>query len=217
MRWIGPPRRAFAVALLAGLIVLGTTTGLAAASNPTSKAKLVAASNGAAVAVGIDSATITSNGGPGGDCAWLVDTTVTVVNLTGSAMTVANEDGPDGRIDWSDSGGSGTATPDTTMTWPGSSTGFATVPADSSLNGTAESTFTIPCAATDGDITLNFHLYQGTYPDLGQEITLSGDAAFLAHGTPLAVFVGLGGLLLSGAVGGLLLVRMGRRSRISPG
>lgn len=210
-RWTRAPRRVALVVVLAGFLLLGGTTGLASASSRNGDSKLAAASNGAAVAVGVNKATITSNGGPGGNCTWLVDSTVTVVNLTGSAFSVANENGSDGRVDWSDASSSGSVTPDTVMTWPNSSTGYGTVPANSSLDGTADSTFTIPCDATDGELSLNFHISPGTYPDLGTPFSLSGDTPFLQHGTPLPILVGLGGLVFSGAMGGLLLVRMGRR------
>lgn len=204
--------RRVALALgVTAVAVFGTTTGLASASSRHSNGGLMLASNGAAVAVGVDLATITSNGGPAGNCTWRVDSTVTIVNLTNTAFSVADENGPDGRIDWSSAASSGSTTPDTVMTWPSSSTGYATVPASSSIDGTAVSTFTIPCAATDGTISLNFHVYPGTYPNLGTPFTLSGDTPFLQNNTPLPILVGLGGLALSGGVGGLLLIRLGRR------
>ncbi len=176
-------------------------------------AATAAASNSVAVAVSGDSATITSNGGPGGNCAWLVDATVTVVNLSSTnTVSVSKENGPNGRVSWSDnSSNSGVVTPDVSMTWPGSSDGYGVVGPSSSLETTAVATFTIPCSATNGDLGIDFHVYQGVYPDLGQETTLSGDASFLTDGTPVPVYAGIAGLLFAGLLGGVLFVRAHRR------
>lgn len=199
---------ASSIALIA---VLGASVGLAAASKGANRTVYKSSANGIAVAVGINSAKITSNGGPGGSCTWLVDSTVTVVNLTNSAVTVANENGPDGNVIWSDSGNSGVVTPNVVMTWPNSAGGFGTVPANSSLDGTADATFTIPCNATDGQLDLNFHVTQGT-----QQLTLSGDAPFLQNGTSVPVLIGIGSLGASAVLGGALLWRMRRRPQSSP-
>ena len=102
------------------------------------------------------------------------------------------------------------------MTWPNSSTGYATVPANSHIDGTAVATFTIPCSATSGDLGIDFHVYQGTYPNLGNETTLSGDAPFLINGTPVPVIAGIGGLVFAVAVGGFLVVRVRRSAAPAP-
>jgi hypothetical protein len=212
-RRFGHSRRFVVVAALAAFLVLGATTGLAAASNRTSKSRNIRAMSSVAIGVGINTATITSNGGPGGSCTWNVNADVTAVNLTGSALSVANESDAPGRIDWSDSNGnSGSVTSQTTITWPNSSTGYATIPANSLINGTSVSTFTIPCSATNGELSVNVDAYPGTYPNLGPKMTVSGDTPFLQNGTHLPILVGIGGLGVASVMGGLLLMRMGRRN-----
>jgi hypothetical protein len=198
--------------LFASAFTLGASAGVAYASSKVPAKQFSSSANGVAVAVGVDNAKITANGGPGGDCTWLVNTTVTAVNLTNSPMSVANEDATEGRVVWSDATNSGVVTPHVTMTWPDSSTGYGTIPASSSIDGTADATFTIPCNATSGDLAIDFHVYQGTYPELGSETTLSGDTAFLENGTPVPVIAGVGGVIFAVTVGGLLFVRVRSRT-----
>jgi hypothetical protein len=181
------------VTFVTSLVALAAVAGTAAAAN------------NVAVAVGVDSAKITSNGGAGGDCTWLVKTTVTVVNLTSSSVTVADENGPGGRVVWGYTGNSGVVTPDVTMMWPNG----GVVPGNSTLEGTADAIFTIPCDSTSGDLGLDFHITDQN----NQETTLSGDAPFLQDGTPLPLYAGLAGLLFVLLLGGALLMRQRRHAK----
>lgn len=163
---------------------------------------MASAANNVAVAVGVDSAKITTNGGSGGSCTWLVKTTVTVVNLTAAPVTLADINGSNGRVVWSYTGNSGVVTPNVTMTG-------GIVPANSKIETAADATFTIPCDATSGDLGIDFHVTD----QAGQVTTLSGDAPFLLNGTPLPTYAGIAGLLLVGGLGAFLFVRLRRRPK----
>lgn len=157
------------------------------------------AASSVAVAVGIDSTAITSNGGPGGNCTWLVKTTVTIVNLTTGPVTIADINGPNGRVVWSYPNNSGVVTPNITMTG-------GVVGANAKLETAADATFTIPCDAMSGDLAIDFHV---TVPDQ-PETTLSGDAPFLVDGTALPSYTAIAGLLFVGGLGAFLFLRLAR-------
>jgi hypothetical protein len=185
------PKRLVVAALLASVMALAAFAGTAAAAST------------AVGGISIDTATITVNGGAGGNCTWDVQFTATVVNLTSSPVTVSDVNGASGRVSWSYTGNSGVVTPNVVMTWPGG----GVIAGNSSLQTTGDATFTIPCDSTQGDLGIDF-----TVTDSDQQQTkFSGDAPFLTDGTPLPVFAGLGGLVFAGLLGGILFVRAHRR------
>lgn len=181
---------AFALAATAPLAIV--------ASSP-----LASAASSLAISVNVTSATLVTNGGPGGDCEWQVTANVIVVNLTGQPQQVT---AVDMAADWEATGGANGHSQAITLADGGLHGGVTLDPnTPSSFPGVVVS-MTIPCSTTYSQLEV------GVTDTTGQRS--AGDDPFVDSTTvPVAVAAGGMGLAALAAVG--LVVRK-RSRRLAP-
>lgn len=187
-------RRALATGLLGGSVLLAGTFAFAAPAW---------ANGGDAVGLEITNAHVSYTSNRGGNCTWQVYSDVTVVNLTDQTLDIS---AVDAQVSWENSTSSGVV--GATMTDNGGlQAGDTVAPNATDTYEPFDTTFTIPCAASFGDLAVRITDQFGTG---------SGDAPFLSNGQALPITaVGGLGLAASLAVTVLVLQRRRRHPRLS--
>ena len=161
------------------------------------------ANGGTAIGLNISDSRITLTSSSGTQCTWDLVSDVTVVNLTGQPLTFTDVVAD---VTYKQPSGPG-ALDNVHIATNGGLQAGDTLPAFGQHTYTPfETTFTIPCAATDGDLAVKITTPSGTG---------SGDAPFLAGGSPLPISAA-GGLALAGFLGvGLLVLQRRRRPALA--
>jgi len=160
------------------------------------------ASGSFAMAVDVRSSQVTLRADDGSSCTWDVGNDVTVVNLTDGPITFS---GVSYSVSWTASDGtSGVDTAVTAVDDGGLRPGVTLAPREQRTFSPVVVRFTIPCRATNGDVSVRIDSPAG----MG-----SGDAPFLAGGAPVPPGA-FGALALTALV--TLVAARRRRGRLQP-
>jgi len=162
------------------------------------------ANNGAAMNVNVDTATVSMQP-MGSTCDWTVTSDVTIIDLLSSPLDISAVSPFVSYIE--SSGPSGVVSDVTIVDAAGLVPGDTVAPGGQSVYRGFEVTFSLPCAANSGDLDVQITTQEGSG---------SGDAPFLADGSPLPPAavgaVGLG-VISSGVF--LISLRRHRRRRLA--
>lgn len=157
------------------------------------------ANGGDAIGLEVQNTTITSQSSDGVNCTYEITSTVTVVNMTQSALDIS---AVGASATWSNGSANGVVDPVTIVNNGGLQPGDVIAAGATATYQPVVTDATIPCAASDGDLAVRVTDQFGTG---------SGDAPFISSGVPLPV-TAIGGLTLAGVIS-LVLVFLQRRHR----